>query len=240
MLLCLGILEGADQLAEGVAQGRALTVHVGGLLIALQQGQAENDPPCGGDQECHHHGAAHGHAEAVAEQHQHQTDHKRHHGADVAEGITQRGDVVHPLIGGDLGQHGVIEYDAGMEADLCQNEDTQEPQPVGGDAEAGAGDASQKNRQKEDGLLELPVGEGAADGSDNGHKDGGDGAGVTPVAEVHILVDTGGTGQRIEVDRDQGGHQQSKGGVADVVEDPVAFKGSELGLFHGHSSFCVY
>ena len=104
------------------------------------------------------------------------------HGADITEGITHRGDVVHPLGGGDFRQHGVIEHDAGMEAHLRQDEDSQEEQPVGGNTQGGAGDTAQYHSQQEYGLLELQVRHRAADGGDDGDQNGGDGAGIAPVA----------------------------------------------------------
>ena len=105
---------------------------------------------------------------------------------------------------------------------------------MGGHTQATAGDTAQKNGEQEDGLLELPVGQRTADGGDDGNQNCGNRACVTPVAQVHILVDAGRTGQRIEVDGDQGGHQQGEGGIADVVEDPVALQCREFEFFfHG-------
>ena len=102
---------------------------------------------------------------------------------------------------------------------------------MGSDAQAGAGHTAENDRQQENRLFKPPVRQGAANGSDEGNQNGGKGAGIAPVTQIHIFVDAGGTCQGVEVNGDQSGNQQRKGRVTDIVKDPVLFQGRQLEFF---------
>ena len=193
----------------------------------LHQRQAAHHPPYGGDQEGNDHGSGLSQAEAVGEQHHHQTDHKGNHGTDVTEGIALGRDLIHPLLGSDFGKHGVIEHQAGGITHLGNDENHQKSQPAPGKAQGSAADGTQQQTQQEDGLFEaLLIRHGTADGTDDGHQQGGDGTGVTPVGQIIGLGHAAGSSQGIKVDGDQGGHQQDEGGVTHIVQDPAPFQGA--------------
>ena len=89
-----------------------------------------------------YHGGALADTEGIGKKHDHQTKNKGDAGADVAIGVAGGRNLVHPLFRGDLREHGVIENDAGREADLRDDEDGQERQPAPGEAQGRAADAS--------------------------------------------------------------------------------------------------
>ena len=130
VLFLLHVFQGSAQLAEAVQKAAVFRGDKGGLVIPAEQRKRAADPPQGGDEEGNDHGASLGQAEDLGHQHQNQADDEGNHGADVAEGIAQGGDLVHPGILGDLRQHGIIEHQAGGVTHPGENEDAQEAEPA--------------------------------------------------------------------------------------------------------------
>ena len=101
-----------------------------------------------------------------------------------------------------------------------------------GGSQGGTAENTQHDTQSEQRLFEaFVVRQGAADGADERNQKGGNGGGDAPVGEVLALRQPGGIGQGVEIDGDDGGDQQNKGGVADVVADPGFFQSREFELF---------
>ena len=101
-----------------------------------------------------------------------------------------------------------------------------------GGSQGGAAENTQHDAKGEQGLFKaLVVRQSAADGTDEGYQKGGNGGGNAPVGEVLALRQPGGVGQGIEIDGDDGGDQQNKGGIADVIANPGFFQSREFELF---------
>ena len=185
MLLLPNLPEGAPQLSEGGENGAAGMLHEGGLTVTLQQRLGAYEPPPGGNEEGYDHGRSRADADLVPEQHQKQAKNEGNHGADVAVGVAHGGYRVHPLVGGDLREHGVVEHQAGGIPHLGQNEHDQKRQPSAHAAHGGAAENAQKHTGHENGLFEPPVvGQRAADGADDGHQQRRDGTGVAPIGQI--------------------------------------------------------
>ena len=234
MLLLLCFLKGLADLPESIQNGLLAAFRVGGLLIPAGQGHGKHRPPNRGDGKGQDHGCGGIDAEVFSQQHQGQAGNEGDDRADVTVGIAHGGNIVHTLMVGDLGKHGVIEHQTAVKAYLGDDENGQKHQPVLRHAQSGAAENAQNDHQQKQRLFIAPaVGKGAADRADDGNQNGGNRACVAPIAEVQVLVDPGRGGQGVKVDGKQGGHQQGKGGIADVVEDPASFQRRELELvFH--------
>ena len=233
MLLPAGVPEGAAQLPEGIPDGVRGPLHIGLLPIVLQQRQGACQPPQGHQQEGDNHSRACGNADFVPQQHQHQAENEGNYGADVAKGVALGGHIVHALLGGDLRQHGVIEHQTGGIAYLRQHIDDQEGQPAPGRAQGGAAhNAQQHHGQKQLFLKAILVCQRAADGGDKGNHQGGYGTGVAPESQILALIQAACLCQGVEVNGNQSGNQQDKGGVSHIVEDPVPFQSREFELLH--------
>ena len=231
MFFLFGLPDGAAQLPEGIHQGALFGGDEGSLPVASQQGNGAGNPPQGGNQKGDDHGASRAQAEGVRHQHQNQARNEGNHGADVAEGEAHGGHLVHPLVRGDLRQHGVVEDNAGGVANPGQNEQAQEGQPARGEAQhCAACHACQHGHNKEL-LFHSAVCQCAANGAENGYQNGGDGAGVAPVAHVKVVVQPGVFRQGVKENGNQRGHQQNEGGIAHIVENPAFFQRCEFEFF---------
>ena len=184
VLFLFRVPDGAAQLPEGVKQRAFLRGDEGGLPVAPQQRDGASHPPQGGNQKRDDHGAALGQAEGTGHQHQNQAEDEGNYRADVTKGKAHGGHLVHALLGSDLRQHGVVEDNAGGVADPGQNKQAQEGQPARRGAQHCAACHAHQHGDDKKGLFQLPVRQRAADGAENGHQNGGDGAGVAPVAHV--------------------------------------------------------
>ena len=176
--------------------------------------------PCGDDDQRDRHRRAHGDAEGVAAEDQDQADDERDAAPDVTPGVAHGGDGVHAVGRGDVHQHGVVEHQAQGVPQPRYHEDDQEHQPLVHEPEGGASyDAYRQHAGEHPDLHALPVGDRAKERAHQGHEDGGDGCGVSPVGEVvhgaQVLPRDG-----VEVDRYDGGQHQRERGVAHVVENP--------------------
>ena len=234
MLLLLHFLEGLGQTAEAVQKRMVTGLHEGNLAVGLQQRQGADHPPHGGDHKGNGHGSAHGQADLARKQHQRQTGNKGNDGTDVAHGITHSGNIVHPLLGGHLGQHGVVEHQTGVEAHLGDDEDHKEGKPRPCGAQRRAADSAQQHTECKDGFFIPPmIRQRTAEGADQRHKQSGQRGGVAPVGHILRLRQSGSIRQGVEVNGHNGGNQQDKGGITDVIQHPISFQGrkSEF-IFH--------
>ena len=213
------------QVAEGVADaGKALLdgmflhllkVH---LLILAQQGQGGHQPPDGGDKEGKVQRRHLGDTDAPGPQHQRQTDHKGHAAADITPRVPAGGHHVHPLRGGHIAQHGVVEHQTAGVADLGNDKNDQKGQPCARQTHGTADDDAHKKAEHEDGLLEASgVRHRAEDRAEDGRDDGHDRAGIAPVGQILHRAQAPGCRQRVEENGDKGGHHQHKGRVAHIV-----------------------
>ena len=231
MLFMAGLPEGLAQLPEGIPDGVGAPLYAGALAIGFQKGQGAAQPPQGDQQEGQDHGCRGGKTQRIAEKNQQQAQDKGNHGADIAKGVAHGGDIVHPVLPGDFRKHGIVEYQAGGVAHLCQYVDNQKGQPASGGTEDGtAQDSYQHGDHKQLLFKAALVRQRAADGADNGNQQGGDGTGIAPEGQVLALVQAAGGGQGIEVNGNQGGYQQDKGRVAHIVENPVSLQGGKAEL----------
>ena len=237
MLLLPNLPEGASQLSAGGENGAAGMLHEGGLTVTLQQRLGAYEPPPGGNEEGYDHGRSRADADFAAEQHQKQAKNEGNHGADVAVGVAHGGYRVHPHVGGDLREHGVVEHQAGGISHLGQNEHDQKRQPSAHAAHGGAAENAQKHTGHENGLFEPPmVGQRAADGTDDGHQQRGDGTGIAPVGQIQRLVQPAGSRQSVEINGNQSRNQQNERGIADVIENPAPLQCGEFDFFHFYHS----
>ena len=185
MLLLPNLPEGVSQPTEGGGNGIAAVLHEGGLAVTLQQRLGAYEPPHGGNEEGNDHGRSRADADLIAEQHQQQTEDEGNHGTDVAVGVAHGGYRVHPLVSGDLREHGVVEHQTGGIPHFGENEHHQKCQPSRSHAHGGAAENAQKHTGHENRLLEAPVvSQRAADGTDDGHQQRGSGTGVAPIGQV--------------------------------------------------------
>lgn len=153
MLLLPDFPEGVSQTPEGRRNGIAAVLHEGGLAVTLQQRLGAYEPPPGGNEEGYDHGRSRADADLIAEQHQQQTEDEGNHGTDIAVGVAHGGYRVHPLVGGDLREHGVVEHQTGGIPHFGQNEHHQKRQPSRSHAHGGAAENAQKHTGHEIGFL---------------------------------------------------------------------------------------
>ena len=240
MLFLFHIPESSAQLPEGVRNRVLALLHIGSLPVTAQQGQGADHPPCRGNEEGNHHSRALADSDGAGAQHQSQAHQEGDHGAYVAEGITGGGNGVHPFIGGDLREHGIIGHQAGGKAHLGNNVKGQKGQPGPGQAQRRAAQDAHEHADDENRLLEAPViGQGAADGADQRHQKGGHAAGIAPVSQIMGLIEPRAVGHGVKEDGNQGCCQENEGRIAHVIEHPVPLQRGKANFFF-HFSLRIF
>ena len=124
-------LHGPENASEGLADRVGTVAGIVLLTVASDQRQRHEDPPDGGD------GEAGRHREAAGQHTQHiragdirgQRDEEREAGADVAPGVSVGGDRVHPVAGGHIVQHRVIDGERRVVENACDQIDGDEDPP---------------------------------------------------------------------------------------------------------------
>ena len=167
-----GALPGQPRLAEALA-------------IGSQQRDGECCPPYPGDDERRARGNQGRDAQqARSRQNQPDAQDERHGGADVAPGVSGRADAVHALIGGDVGQHGVVEGHRRVQANGAQHVHHQERDGSHGDGLRKAQhQPGQKRSQEELDLVAGVVGKRAQDGHQQRNHQAGHGLRGSPGAD---------------------------------------------------------
>ena len=131
-----------------------------------------------------------------------------------------------PLAPGHVDQEGVVEDVGPAPADAGQDEEKQAEEPLAGldqGQRQAAGQAEGKERGEERFLPAAIVGQGAEQRRQQGQGEGGGGIGKAPVGGGNG-VGQGGTDHSLVIEgHDRGDHDQHKGRVGHVVEDPAAF-----------------
>ena len=219
---------GGAEPAEGVGHDGAhrlarLAFLAKALLVGLEQGQREGEPPDARDDKAHAR-AEHGvEAQRRAAEDEGEAHDERHGGAHVAPGIARARDRVHALVGGDVGKHGVIEGHRRVEANCAQHVDDEERERPHRD---GLGEAEHEAREeeadKELDLVTRVVGERPQDRHEQCHHERRHRLGVGP--RRHELGRRGARVERVEVDGHHGSLQEDERRVAHVVHDPVALE----------------
>lgn len=131
MLLPFNIRQGAAKAAEAVAHRMLRRRRVVRLLIVAQKRERHQKPPDGIQKKRQRHGGLHGNADRLIHQHQDERKHKGNAASDISPGIALRRNIVHFLRRGDIHQHGIVKYQTGIKADLCDDKNRQEQNPGG-------------------------------------------------------------------------------------------------------------
>ena len=106
--------EGMTETAETVADHMsACGFCIIFLLIVFQHRQGGQEPPCRGDDKSNHHGCGSGKSERSGSQYHTETGNERNTASDISPGISTGRNGIHPVFGGDVGQHGIVEDQAG-------------------------------------------------------------------------------------------------------------------------------
>ena len=218
LLVLRQVLQSLPDAHKALADGVLLHLHIVDLAVLFQQRQGDHQPPHGGNDQRNGQRGHLAETYRTAAQHQRQTDHKGHAAADIAPCVPAGGHHVHPLRGGHIAQHGVVEHQTAGVADLCNDKNDQKGQPCARQTHGTAADDAHKKAEHKDGLFKaLGVRQRAQNGAQNGGDHRDDGACVAPVGQIVHLAHAAGFGQRIEEDGHQRGDHQHKGRVAHIV-----------------------
>ena len=215
----------ADDMAERIL-GTALAPVL--LPIRADQRQRECEPPRAGDEKRQTRGDHGGHADSRAAHDECQADDERHRGTDVAPGVAGARNGIHALVGGDIGQHGIVERHRRVKADGAEHIDREECHSRHRNGLGTAQDETgQEKAQEELDLVARVIGERTQDGHQQCDDKRGDGLGIAP---RHHQVGRRRPGvDGVEINGHHRRVQQHERRVAHVVHDPVAL---ELGEFH--------
>ena len=218
LLVLRQMLQGLPDAHKALTDGVLLHLHIVDLAVFFQQRQGDHQPPHGGNDQRDGQRSHLTKPHRTAAQHQRQTDHKGHAAADIAPRVPAGGYHVHPLRGGHIAQHGVVEHQTAGVADLGNDKNDQKGQPCARQAHGAAADDAHEKAEHEDGLFKaLGVRQRAQNGAQNGGDHRDDGTCVAPVGQIVHLAHPTGLGQRIEEDGHQRGNHQHKGRVAHIV-----------------------
>ena len=220
----------AHDVTDGVL-GTALATVL--LLIGTDERQGKDEPPGTGDDKRQARGEHGGNAQGRTTHNESQADDEGHGRADVAPRIARAGHGIHALVGGDVGQHGVVERHGRVEADGAQHVDGQKRHGRHGDGLCQAkNQARQEKAHEELDLIARVVGKCAQNGHEHGDDQRGNRLRVTPgdhqVGRRSAGIDS------VEVDGHHRGVEQHEGRVPHIVHNPVTL---ELGVFHGQGPF---
>ena len=220
----------AHDVADGVLGTTLATVL---LLIGANKRQGKDEPPGTGDDKRQARGEHGGNAQGRTTHNESQADDEGHGRADVAPRIARAGHGIHALVGGDVGQHGVVERHGRVEADGAQHVDGQKRHGRHGDGLCQAkNQARQEKAHEELDLIAGVVGKCAQNGHEHGDDQRGNRLRVAPSDHQVCRGSTGIDG--VKVDGHHRGIEQHEGRIAHIVHDPVTL---ELGVFHGQGPF---
>ena len=207
-----------DHFLQGMAQSHqeifalGFPLQVVDLLIGAKDGHAHDQPPEGDNDEGDGHGLSLAHADLPGLEDQDKADDKGQAASDIAPGEAAGGNGIHPVFGGDIGQHGIIDDQTELIANPGNDEDHQEHDPAPGQAHGQAACGAQEDDGHKEGLFAAPaVGKTAQNRAQNGYDQRGKGDGVAPEGQIVHGRDALGFRQGIEEDRDQCRHQQCEG-----------------------------
>ena len=190
------------------------------LLIRKQKGERAAEPPSSIEQEGNHHCQRHGNADLLVEEHHHQADYKGNTASDISPSIAKRGDTVHTLIVSDVNQHCIVENVSAVKTYLGGYDQTEKNRNGRGISQRGAGSNAQTHKNGKQRLLKsLEIGHGAEDGAKDRYQQSGQGERVAVnggrIIGVHMACN-----RTLEVDGNDGCHQQHEGRVTDIVPNP--------------------
>ena len=220
----------AHDVADGVL-GTALATVL--LLIGANERQGKDEPPGTSDDKrqtrCQHGRDA----KSGATHDERQADDERHGGTDVAPGIARAGHGVHALVGGNVGQHGVVERHRRVKADGAQHVHGQKCHGGHWDSLRQAKhQAREEEAQEELDLVAGVVGKRAQNGHEHGDDQRGDRLCIAPgdhqVGRRSAGIDS------VKVNGHHRGIEQHEGRIAHIIHNPVTL---ELGVFHGQGPF---
>ena len=218
-----------------LSDGVLFHFHIVDLPVAAQQRQGGHQPPHGGDEQCNGQRLHLAQADGAAAQHQCQTHHKGDAAADIAPCVPLRRNAVHPLRGGHIAQHGIIEHQTARETDLCNDEDDQKRQPGRGKAHGRAADHAHEQAEHKDWFFEtLGIRQRAEDRPQHRRDHRDHRACIAPVSQIIHRAQAAGLCQRVEEDGHQRCEHQHKSRIAHVVQDPRPFQRCHLEFFMFH------
>ena len=232
--LAHGVSDLGEHTAHDVADsvlGTALATVL--LLIGANERQGKDEPPGTSDdkrQTRRQHGRD---AKSGATHDERQADDERHGGTDVAPGITRAGHGVHALVGGNVGQHGVVERHRRVKADGAQHVHGQKCHGGHWDSLRQAkNQAREEKAQEELDFVASVVGKCAQNGHEHGDDQRGDRLCIAPGDHQ---VGRGSAGiDGVKVNGHHRGIEQHEGRIAHIIHNPVTL---ELGVFHGQGPF---
>ena len=99
------------------------------LFVASKKRYRKADPPHGDQKKSNAHGHVHGNSQRFVKENEGKADQKRDTASDISPGVAAGGNFVHPLFGGDVSEHGVIEDQAQRVRCLCKYKNQQKPDP---------------------------------------------------------------------------------------------------------------
>ena len=99
------LLQGAAQAPQGLAHGPLFAGHAADLMDVFQHGEAEHQPPHAGKPEDEGQAGEHGHPHRV---HNQEDQQRNGAAADVTQAVSHGGHLVHPLLGGHVGEKAVV------------------------------------------------------------------------------------------------------------------------------------
>ena len=232
--LAHGVSDLGEHAAHNVADGVfGLALATVFLLIGADERQGKDEPPGAGDNKRQARGQHGGDAKGRTAHNERQADDERHGGTDVAPSEARTRHGVHALIGGDIGQHGVVERHRRVEADGAQHIDGQKRHGGHRDSLCKAKhETRQEEAQEELDLVAGVIGKRAQNGHEHGDDQRGDRLRIAPGDHQ---VGRGSAGiDGVKVNGHHRGIEQHEGRVSHIVHDPVTL---ELGVFHGQGPF---
>ena len=205
------------------------------LADVPDQGDGKEQPPGGGDEERNLETPG-GHP--GDEEHGDAGD-KGDAGTDVPPGVAVGGHHIHPLVGGDVGEHGIIKDVAGGIPQPGRHKDPEEPEPVGGAGQAHRPQEAQgQGAEEEPPFHPLVVRHRPQDGGKHRQDQDGGRGDQPPQPRGGGGVHSRFLHQLGEKQGDGGGDQHGESGIGHVVKDPADLGfGQSLGLFHQGTSF---
>ena len=125
------------------------------LFIGAEERDGDGGPPDGGDHEGDRQGLRLRHAQFSRENEEHEADDEGHDAPDVAPGVALGGDLVEPVLGRHVSQHGIVKNQAPGKSSLCYDKYDQKQQPLFGKPQCQTTDCSNHQSCRKNGLFKT-------------------------------------------------------------------------------------